>query len=90
MTESEWLACTDPQTMLAFVNGATLCRKLRLFHLASCREALSVTSDERLLRAVLRRAHNRDVDGIARLEIVLRPERRLLNNVSARNPDLSG
>src|SRR5579872_1094495 len=52
MTETEWLACTDPHTMLAFVNGPAQCRKLRLFHLASCREALRAIADERLLRAL--------------------------------------
>jgi hypothetical protein len=41
MTESEWLACTDPQPMLALVHGK---RKLRLFAVGCCRRLLPVFS----------------------------------------------
>jgi hypothetical protein len=30
MTEAEWLACTDPKGMLAFLDGRASDRKLRL------------------------------------------------------------
>lgn len=37
MTESEWLACTDPEPMLAFLRNQASARKLRLFAVACSR-----------------------------------------------------
>ena len=34
MTETEWVACTDPQKMLGFLRGKTSARKSHLFGIA--------------------------------------------------------
>ncbi len=39
MTEAQWLACEDPQKMIAFVRGVASERKLRLVAVGFCRQA---------------------------------------------------
>src|SRR5215471_4571550 len=61
MTESEWLACTDPTPMLDFLLGnpserrlrkKAIQRKLRLFALACCWRVWHLLTDDRSRRAV--------------------------------------
>jgi hypothetical protein len=53
MTESEWLACTDPKDMLAFLHdGKATDRKWWLYACACCRRAWHLLRDARGRRAV--------------------------------------
>src|SRR5262245_25483751 len=52
MTEAEWNACTDPQSMLRFLRGKATDRKLRLFAVACCRRIEHLLPDKRCRLAV--------------------------------------
>src|SRR6266496_2487102 len=66
MTEAEWLACTDPLSMLDFLSDKTNARKLRLFAVACCRRVCH------LLPKVVRKlvqASERYADGLIGEEV---------------------
>src|SRR5262245_376669 len=64
MTETEWLACTDPRVLLDHVRNQAGPRKLRLFACACVRQVWSLLSDPRSRTAV--EAAERFAEGRAR------------------------
>lgn len=52
MTEAEWLACTNPERMIGFLNDRVSPRKSRLFATAWCRRAWSSLKDQDFWRCV--------------------------------------
>jgi hypothetical protein len=52
VNEAEWLAATDPMSMLKFLRGKVSNRKLRLFAVACCRHIWPMLTDERSRKAV--------------------------------------
>jgi hypothetical protein len=63
MTEAEWLACTDPQKMLGFLEGKASDRKFQLLAAACGRSLWHLITDERSRRTV--EVAERYVDGEA-------------------------
>jgi hypothetical protein len=53
VTEQEWLAGADPESMLAFLRERASARKFRLFACACCHRIRPLMGDERSWRAVL-------------------------------------
>src|SRR5262249_28288245 len=63
MDEAEWLACTNPKTMLDFLQGKASDRKLRLFACACCRRFWNLFTDKRAWKAI--EFAERYADGLA-------------------------
>jgi hypothetical protein len=61
MTEDDWLTLSDPRAMLAFLRGQATERKLRLFAVACCWQAVDLFPDRRLRDAI--RVAERLADG---------------------------
>jgi hypothetical protein len=52
MTEAEWLSCTDPMPILAFLRGQASERMLRLFACACCRRIWHLLNNDRNRKAL--------------------------------------
>src|ERR1051325_4994264 len=68
MTEKEWLNCTDPQTMLEFVQGKVSDRKLRLFIVAAARLVWNKLPDGEMREAV--NAAEQHADGLVPVALI--------------------
>jgi hypothetical protein len=66
MTEAEWLACTNPDVMLDYLEIAASERKLRLHGCACCRRMVHLWTDERCRTAL--EMSERFADGLASRE----------------------
>src|ERR1700722_16133207 len=62
MTEAEWLAATDPEQMLKFIQSTASHRKLRLFAVASALRVFHLMESEASWNAV--RASEQHADGV--------------------------
>src|SRR3954451_21755439 len=62
MTESQWLECGEPESMLVHLRGRASSRKLRLFAVACCRRIRHLLIDERSREAL--RAAEGHADGL--------------------------
>jgi hypothetical protein len=69
MTEADWLACMDPQPMLAHLHGGVADRKLRLYYCAWARLLWRRLGDERSREAVA--TAERFADGLSALPELL-------------------
>jgi hypothetical protein len=69
VTEAEWLACAEPQTMVSFLKRRATRRKLRLFSVACCRRIWPLIAKEESRAAVL--IAERFADGQATKEELL-------------------
>lgn len=78
MTESQWMALTDPRPMLDFLRGRASERKLRLFAVACCRRISAFLPDEGC-RSALETAE-RFADGFASLEDLREARRAALSS----------
>ncbi len=81
MTRDDWLTCTDPALMLAFLRDRASDRKLRLFACAWGRDVWRHPSDERSRDAIL--TAERFADGEARLAELLAAHRDAADACSA-------
>ena len=75
MTAAEWLECTEPTKMLAFLRGKASGRKLRLFAVACCRDIWELISSEPSRNAV--KANEEYADGLIRRKDLIKTRERV-------------
>src|SRR5438552_3546524 len=64
MSEAEWLDCTDPGPMLAFLKGKASERNLRLYAVACCRRIWPLLREKKVTRRTVEFAE-KFADGLA-------------------------